>query len=332
MVRRSVKSRKGISTAIGAVFFILIVIVAFVTIWTINSYETRYQDVKTKMNEWDIQRISENLNIRNVTEAMTGYTFNLTVDNIGGVLVNTARIYVHDQTNKSNLYVYDPQNGTSIGFINGAINTGEVSHKIAVKGTALDSDHTYRIILATERGRQFSYNHPPPSEEKTKPPPVVYVFGSMRVKYNSNGLLSSTRSDSDPDGWCNSWVPWKAITGQALADKKNLVLVRVNITNTCGHAVNFTSGSLVYQGSGKQGNRQEYLGGVLSTSVFMQNEETKSIIFKLSYNIQTNEPDDYPVAYSGLAGFSTDARPDEDFLSGAVMLDALLVPSFDQPP
>jgi len=163
MVKRSIKSGKGISTAIGAVFFTLIVIVAFVTIWTINSYETRYQDVKTKMTEWDTQRISENLYIRSVeNSAPSGYNLTLTVDNNGGALVNIARIYVYDQTDHT-LKIYDPKSGTGDGFVNGTINTGEVNHHIAVKGTPLSSTRTYRIILATDKGRQFSYSYPPPS-------------------------------------------------------------------------------------------------------------------------------------------------------------------------
>ncbi|MEM3382182.1 MAG: hypothetical protein QXQ11_08515 [Candidatus Bathyarchaeia archaeon] len=219
-----VKSRKGIATAIGAVFFILIVIVGFVAIWTINTYETRYQEVKTRMNEWDVQRISENLLIRSVeNSAPPGYNLTITVDNNGGVPVNIARIYVYDQTDKTNLYIYSHQNGSSAGFVNGTINTGEVNHKILVRGTLLNGSHQYRIILATDRGRQFSYNYPPPTlaaQFPGQPVPFILTFEQESFQFKSRNFIQ----------WTPAWVK----KGQAASSHQ---IYRINLTNISGRNI-----------------------------------------------------------------------------------------------
>ena len=188
MRRRSIKSRKGIGTAIGTAFFIIIVLISIATFWTISSYEITAQNVRQQMTQRDTDRISEDLFIRGVNSIIIlpppqRYNFSLIVDNTGGVLVNIARIYILNQTGYNanstleplarvrSLKIYNPLNKSAptpqrfTGFNNSdsAINTGEVSHVIRLNGTMLNSAYQYRIILTTDRGRQFSYTYPPPS-------------------------------------------------------------------------------------------------------------------------------------------------------------------------
>lgn len=164
MRRGSIRSRKGVGTALGAAFFIIIVIISVATYWTITSYNIRYQKTEQKMTEWDTDRISEDLYVRGITEPSNhaNYTFDVTIDNSGGVTVNVARIYVYDQINGSSLAVYDlsPRPGKATGFVNGTINKGEGNHTIVVKGTQLGKSTQYRIVLATDRGRQFGLSYP----------------------------------------------------------------------------------------------------------------------------------------------------------------------------
>ncbi len=176
MGKRSSRSRKGLSTAVGTAFFIIVVIISMSSMWAIGAFQARYQAVTQQMNEWDTERISENLNVRSLTQPvskMSGqkYDINITVDNNGGVTVNIARIYVLDQNNNK-LNVSDPMNLSAtqprFGFNHSTINTGEVSHVIPVSVTpnlasALSASHKCRIILTTDRGRQFSYAYPSPS-------------------------------------------------------------------------------------------------------------------------------------------------------------------------
>lgn len=162
LIKLLLSSRKGVGTALGSAFFIIIVALSLSALFTMSIYEAGYQEVRDQMTEQDIDRMSEELSIRNVEDSiMANYSFDMLIDNIGGAYVNTARIYVYDQTNKTNFFVCDAQNGTGAGFINGTINLGEVGHRISVDGTDLYATHKYRIVLATDRGRQFSYSYPP---------------------------------------------------------------------------------------------------------------------------------------------------------------------------
>ena len=177
--KRSSRSRKGLSTAVGTAFFIIVVIISMSAIWALSSFQARYQGVTDQMNAWDTQRISENLNIRNVDNTTfveqfgthkLNYNFSITVDNNGGETLNIVRIYVYNQSAPTNetskrLWIYNPINASAMqprsGLNHSNVNTGEVAHVIAVNGTKFRGSFRYRIILTTDRGRQFSYSYPP---------------------------------------------------------------------------------------------------------------------------------------------------------------------------
>lgn len=161
MGKKIFNSNKGVSTAIGSAFFIIIVVVSLGTFWAISDFESRYQDVRQDMNEWDIERFSENMKVKNVESPSTSinYTYDIIVDNIGGVYTNIVRVYIYDQTNGT-LQIFDRQEGNGSGFINPIINVGELDHQVSVKGDSIDNGNKYRIILATDRGRQFSITYP----------------------------------------------------------------------------------------------------------------------------------------------------------------------------
>ena len=179
--KRSSRSRKGLSTAVGTAFFIIVVIISMAAIWALSSFQARYQGITDQMNDWDTQRISENLNIRSVDNTTLveqfgahnlNYNFSITVDGNGGVPVNIVSIYVYNQSRPVNqsskrLWIYNPINASAgqprSGFNHSMVNTGEVAHVIAVNGTKFRGSFQYRIILTTDRGRQFSYSYPPPS-------------------------------------------------------------------------------------------------------------------------------------------------------------------------
>jgi len=166
-MRKHVYSKKGVGTALGAVFFIGIVLLSLTALITISGYQMKYFQTRDKMIEWDIKRMSESIAIVNLTQPSKkpGYTFDLIVNNTGGVLVKIVRIYIYD--NKSNeLLIFDKQKASGEdGFINGEVMPGEGNHAINVKAQnplADDSPYRYRIIACTERGRQFSFSYPKP--------------------------------------------------------------------------------------------------------------------------------------------------------------------------
>ena len=77
MRKRSLRSRKGLSTAVGTAFYIIVVMISLSSMWAIGAFQARYQAVTDKMNVWDTERISENLNVRILTmpESMDGGTW-----------------------------------------------------------------------------------------------------------------------------------------------------------------------------------------------------------------------------------------------------------------
>ena len=184
------------------------------SMWAIGAFQARYQAVTDKMNVWDTERISENLNIRDVSRivevlksGVKWYNLTIFVDNNGGVTVNIARIYVLDQ-DLNKLYTIDPNALTAIpptlGFLsrNSTINTGEVSRLILVsepeitQGTpgalasALKASHKCRIILATDRGRQFSYSYPSSSGSGGGGYAIIIDDASENFQYAAGNMMA----------------------------------------------------------------------------------------------------------------------------------------------
>ncbi len=168
MVKRPKSSRTGVSTAIGAVFFMILIVASLTAIQVIDAYQTRYQQIRDSMAEWDINRMSENLNITSLRQPSedTDYTFDLIISNEGGVFTKVIRVYVYDSTIEDLFRLYDKQSSLiDEGFAGGEIIQGEKNYRLKINSTdALQSSplYRYRIIVCTERGRQFSYNYPSP--------------------------------------------------------------------------------------------------------------------------------------------------------------------------
>ena len=231
--KRSLRSRKGLSTAVGTAFYIIVVMISLSSMWAIGAFQARYQAVTDKMNVWDTERISENLNVRILTmpESMDGgtwYKFKIRVDNNGGVAVNIARIYfkyLHTypppDTTRTVLNITDPVGWSvtppPLGFLstNSTINTGEGSHVIPVSVpvtgtppvtpllvTQLQNSQACSIILTTDRGRQFSYSYPPPDTGGGGVGPanigyLVVTFQSSSLLYTDYTHLSTTPAWDD---------------------------------------------------------------------------------------------------------------------------------------
>jgi hypothetical protein len=158
----------------------------------------KYFQTRDKMIEWDIKRMSENIAIVNLTQPSKklGYTFDLVVNNTGGVLVKIVRIYIYDNKNNE-LLIFDKQKASGEdGFINGEVMPGEGNHAINVKAQnplADDSPYRYRIIACTERGRQFSFSYPLPKplpqEIRIGEYPLVIVVSHDNFQYKDKNNI-----------------------------------------------------------------------------------------------------------------------------------------------
>jgi hypothetical protein len=163
-----IHSKKGLATPVAAAFFIGIILISLITVIIIDSYRTRYLNVSEDMVEWDIERISENLNITDVSQPSgdSNYAFDILLNNHGGVLVDIARIYVYDEENEEFWGTFDEQEASADEGFNGTdrhVLPGKGGHVIRVNATSnleTSTYNKYRIIVCTERGRQFSTPYP----------------------------------------------------------------------------------------------------------------------------------------------------------------------------
>jgi hypothetical protein len=212
--KRFARRGKGISTILGAGYFIIIMLAIFnLIMWEVNQYDA-YQTLVNQMNQVDQERISENL--ESVDPGITDFgtlgpnkCFNLTVRNTGGITVSIARLYFYNCSDTSSSALKIIEKGAaeiSVNyFTNGFINPGEGNHKIRVV-TTLDmskatASQPYIIYLVTERGRTFSTVYPTavlPSQGNVgfiDIGPLRFVFDYYSLNY------TSTAQHTPAPGW-----------------------------------------------------------------------------------------------------------------------------------
>ena len=142
----SSRARTGVSTVAGAVFFIAIMIsvVVGLVVWTM--------DVQREMNELDIKRASQDIEISNVIFPSTGL-IEIEVVNKGPEAVRLIGVWVIDMNTSTHYRVdlkllYPDDRGIVIGA------GDRRSFTIPFNWT---NNHIYTIKLVSELGRIFAY-------------------------------------------------------------------------------------------------------------------------------------------------------------------------------
>ncbi len=161
--RRLARSKKGMSTIFGGLFFVIIILMGFnVMLWGFIQYDA-YNHVITSMSQRDQQAVSENLVPVNVTYP-TGGPLNVIVDNLGGLSVSIATVYIWNTNTTGQCRptpcIINPSPALGTYFTNGNIPAGAVNFVIHVVGINVKDGNSYRISLATTRGRLFSMYFP----------------------------------------------------------------------------------------------------------------------------------------------------------------------------
>jgi hypothetical protein len=163
LYRRFARSKKGMSTIFGGLFFVIIILMGFnVMLWGFIQYDA-YNHVITSMSQRDQQAVSENLVPVNVTCTSTcttgSGTVTIIVNNLGSYSVTIANVYISN-TNTTGSCQPTPciTNPTSTS---GNIPAGATNFQIRVSpGVPILSSNSYRISLATTRGRLFNLYYP----------------------------------------------------------------------------------------------------------------------------------------------------------------------------
>jgi hypothetical protein len=187
-------SKKGISTAIGSVFLTILIIMTISATLAIEAHHNDYYKVRDEVFEQVIKNESESLDITDIVNPSndSDYTFDIELNNEGGVLTEVVRIYIYDNDNKLLFGLYDRQNATGgIGFTGGYLLPGDGGHIIKINATdSLDNSTSYRytITVCTERGNQFNYDYPKPWETPTgEGYPLVIVSSDDNFQFTYSG-------------------------------------------------------------------------------------------------------------------------------------------------
>ncbi|MBI3623631.1 hypothetical protein HY212_06160 [Candidatus Pacearchaeota archaeon] len=142
-IQHGIRNRKGISSVVGTVFFIIVFTsVASYIIYSMNQIDQFGQAVIGKSQD-NINKNNEAFEITSVTR--DNNKFNITLQNTGQLPVNITRLWIQNKT--------DPTFPTSKFTVNQIIAPGQTLVKVGqnLKLTALPSQ-AYDISLVTERG------------------------------------------------------------------------------------------------------------------------------------------------------------------------------------
>jgi len=206
------RSRRGISTIIGAAFFITIMLLAFnLMLWQVVQYDS-YQQALDKMAQRDKDRLAEQLEVSDIFfTTSTPAHITISLRNIGGISVNVVRIYFDTEP----VTIVDKGSGGG-QFTGGFLNVGETGTiDVNTQGTSLVSTGIYTLTFVTERGNLFTSYYPKSSRFQSS---IAYTFGSMRTRYAYGGI-----NDSKPAGtivygtfnsqpWVNASVPYSHLS------------------------------------------------------------------------------------------------------------------------
>jgi hypothetical protein len=139
--RRNFKHRKGLSTIVGAVFMIIVMVAALnLTLWTIQQQDKVTETVIEKTNQ-NLNKLNEDIEISDVR--IDGNKLNMTVTNAGATAATVKSIYVINETSKER-YTFDVDFSVD----------GRESEKNVGQGLSLyiKDDATYSIRMITESG------------------------------------------------------------------------------------------------------------------------------------------------------------------------------------
>jgi hypothetical protein len=174
MYRKLARSKKGMSTIFGALFFVILILMGFnLMIWGFIQMDA-YNSITTSMSQRDQTATSENLVPTNPGATdFAANAFNITVNNLGGSSVIIARIYIFNISPTGTTptlcagsnapCIVDPSTlGTGYSFTKGNIPVGVINAKITVNGLVINDGSGYQVILSSTRGRQFSFFYPWP--------------------------------------------------------------------------------------------------------------------------------------------------------------------------
>ncbi len=246
---KGLNDRKGISTIVGSVFFIIIFTsVASYVLYSMNQIDQFGVAVIGKGQD-NINRNSEAFEITGVTE--DNNKFNVTIQNTGQLPVNITRLWIQNKT--------DPTWPTTKFSINQIVAPGQTLTKIGenLQLTA-KSSQAYDISLVTERGntKEFLVNSasqkPLYLQLFVLPDKISSGFDTTLLlavtnNMSNNGILTNLVPNATtiraPLGATVTWVSGPEPAVYPILQKGDTAYFKwiYNISGNSGQGINFTS-------------------------------------------------------------------------------------------
>ncbi len=314
------RNKRGLSTVVGSVFIVLIIMLGMNSFMWQMLQHNDYQMAAAEVNSSDQERVCEDLAFQ--YPGVTGlngtgpYLFKILVNNNCPLDIQTVRIYIYDKTN-STLTILDPKTPSSTyGFENGYIRSAKFNHEIQVYSPIEpDDENEYELRLVTERGRLFTTLYPMP---------LTNVFANVQqsqVVYSANSLKVGFDNSSD-------WWPPYASAANVTSGKLYMRAVFGN--SGTSPIVLSTDSVLLSQISDATANdKVYYIGGHLIDpatkegwpgSLTVEPGTTGYLYFHIdSWNIPSGDV----MVFTGSAGLV--GTKDGEFWSGAILMDAFKI-------
>jgi len=216
---RITRSRHGISTIIGACFFITIMLLAFnLMLWEIVQYDS-YQQGLDKMAQRDRDRLAERLEVSNIFFTATPPPLiTIEVRNTGGISINIVRIYFDSPTFTSVTIVEKgpckpPVNHNLTGGFLSIGESGSINIRNYTSPSPLTATGTYTLTFVTERGNLFTSYYPKTSRFQSS---LAYTFKSMRTRYawsaSGGSITYTTFNNPQLYPWQNASIPYNHLS------------------------------------------------------------------------------------------------------------------------
>src|SRR5260370_12493021 len=209
LCRRIAKSRKGMATIMGGLFFIILVLLSFnVMLWTYTEQD-EYHTINARMSDRDQQAISEKLvPLKPGAQNVTSSFFNIPVNNAGSTTVTIVRIYVtgvsgaNQCTGANAPCIVDHSPASGASFSNANVPAGATHQLVPVSGLNINDGGTYKLVIATSRGRAYGFSYPWGSvqtvinnlNQKTLNIGPIQVY----IDFNSFNFTRGTQTQSQP--------------------------------------------------------------------------------------------------------------------------------------
>jgi len=319
LLRRFVKGKRGISTVLGTVYFVIIMLLAFnLVLWEIGQMDT-YQQSVNERNQIDWERLNEKVEIVFALVSSSNH-LNVTVTNVGGLTAHLVDLWVTDRTPSPPVQ--------SLFVLNDYVSPGSTVANIG-DDISVDPTHAYKVRIVTERGNTLETTHVYPPGF-TPFPPLTFSFGSMKIKYTGkyNSATDSAHPERDSQGWVYPWIIYDilydASTDKGKKPANTIVQVKVVFMNTFNRPITIVRGNLMFQiASSHDNSKAFFIGGVLDSGAGTYLEEqTATLVFRLTnFNIGDELEG---LVMTGIAVVSSDYGG-SFFFSGAILLDGLLV-------